>query len=122
MAYTNVVDILTSNWGWLFTIAVFLYQLMWPLWETKLQTLVNDLRDDIQDDIKPVEEKLDTVDGKVDEMDEKQVATTQVIRALATTDEEIDTDAVDSYLHENGVSKDYFFANGRNTRFHGDDD
>jgi hypothetical protein len=88
--FADSITIVQSEWGWLITTLVFLYQLFWPLWETKLQNITHRL------------------EAKIDNVRERQLHQIQVIRALARQNDGIDHDTVDEYLVENGVEVDDF--------------
>lgn len=96
----DVVAIVESNWGWFVVLAFLAYQLYCPQWvnETKLQSIIN------------------RYDQKFNEIDNKQVTLTQVVRAMARVmnegDSSIDIKQVDEYLVRNGVEvEDFITAN-----------
>lgn len=91
----------------LIVIAVFIvYQLYSPdlLPDTKFQGVVNKIENNITD-------IQSTLGSRLDEIEEKQIASIQIIRAIASVNnpaEEIDASVVDDYLVQNGVDKDSF--------------
>lgn len=92
----DVLNIITSQYGWVVVVLAFWYQLHWPLWETKVRSAASRIED------------------KIDDVDEKQLALTQVVRALARVNaderKQMDPDRVDNYLVENGVEPDEFIV------------
>lgn len=117
---SEVEHLVTADWGWIVAVSIFLYQVTWPGWETQLQQLLANTNDDLRSDIATVHNRLQVMNDAIEDIQTKQLSQIQVIRALAATDENIDNDAVDEYLAENGVSKDYFFADKAN-RFGSED-
>lgn len=82
--------------GWIVVGGLGIEQLFAP-WETKTKKMVGN-----------VEKKIDEVEKRIDEMHQGMKAQMTVVRALARVHEDIDTDAVDEYLIENGTSPDDF--------------
>ncbi len=103
-AVTDLIYILQSQWGWLVTMAVFLYEVGWPLWQTRLQSLTNPIED------------------KVDDLLETQVHEIQVIRAMSRELDGIDDERVDEYLVENGVEVDDFIIDSNDRQHSYSDD
>lgn len=88
--------VLQSSYGWIVILAFFAYQVWWPFGETKF----HQTRDEIL--------------GEIEQMQEFQVALTQVVRALCRANEDqIDIDRVDEYLVKNGVQPDDFMRSDR---------
>lgn len=111
--FTELQHVITSDWGWLAAVAIFLYQVTWPGWDTQLQQLLTSSNEDLRSDIATVHNRIESVDEKISDVQSKQLTMIQVVRAEAATNDEIDEDAVDEYLAENGVQKDYFFSDDR---------
>lgn len=94
----DLLTILQSNWGWAVVAFFIAEQLFNPLWQTRFQTVLD--------------ERFGSVEEKLDDIDEKQTSHIQVTRALATKEPEIDSEAVDEYLVENGINKEDFYVRG----------
>lgn len=90
----DILNIITSEYGWIVVLVAFFYQLYWPFWETRGRQIVNRIED------------------KIDAVDDKQLALTQVVRALARVNadqhKEMDPEQVDNHLVENGIEPDEF--------------
>ena len=91
MLFEDVVSFFLAHpeWGWLLILAFAVEQLFAP-WQTKTKQLTS------------------RVEKRVKHVEEMQLAQMTVIRALARVHDEIDTEMVDEYLEENGVSPDDF--------------
>lgn len=62
---SDVIKILTNTYGWLIVVIVISYWVYWPIWETKVQSWIGGFNDQLSD------------------IQDKQMALTQVVRALA---------------------------------------
>lgn len=121
-ALIELSEVTSQDVGWLVVLISLVYQLFWPFWETKLHKLLGGVADEVRDDITDIRTRLRSVDGKVEDIDDKQLAHIQVTRALASKEGDIDDEAVDEYLAHNGVTKDYFFSDESYSHNHPSDD
>lgn len=85
------------EWGWVIALGFGFEQLFAP-WETRLDKLVA------------------RIEERIEEMEQGQKAHMTVTRALVRTDPDIDTEAVDEYLVENGAEPEDFIVEDRPRR------
>lgn len=95
----DIINIISSEYGWVVVLLFGMYQMYWPFWETKARTISG------------------RIETKIDDVNEKQLALTQVVRALSRVNaddmKQMDPRRVDEYLVENGVEPDEFIVDTR---------
>lgn len=92
---SDALKILTNSYGWVIVVIVLVYWVYWPIWETKVQSWIGGFNQQLAD------------------IQEKQLALTQVVRALARTNADpqrnMDPDRVDDSLN-GGVEPNDFIV------------
>lgn len=93
---SDALKILTNAYGWVIVVIVLAYWVYWPIWETKVQSWIGGFNEQLED------------------IREKQVALTQVVRALARTNADsqlhIDPDKVDNHFVNDDVEPNDFIV------------
>ncbi len=105
--FADFVSLFEQGYGWIFVTLLIAYQLFAPTIidrDTALAPLVRDLPDKVD----KVDEKQDEIISDVDDLKHQQKTQMQVQRASARANPQMDADAVDRYLLQNGVEPNEF--------------
>jgi hypothetical protein len=112
--FTDVVALFEAGYGWLFVLALLLYEIYAPIVlgkDTALSPLLDDVPEtlssmrDTQEDLR---DDVDDLQECVDDIQHTNTVQMQVQRAQARANPEMDEDQVDDYLMKNGVQPDEF--------------
>lgn len=105
--FTDVVALFAAGYGWVFVTLLIAYELFAPTLidkDTALSPLVRDLPKKLDD----VDEKQDEIIDDVTDLKHQQKTQMQVQRASARANPQMDAEAVDRYLLQNGVEPNEF--------------
>jgi hypothetical protein len=128
-AIVDVVNAIQHGYGWLVTALSFIVAFGWIMWQiygakilqrdTALSRVVDmpDKLDDVQKEQRELRIDVNEMGAELAEIKNRQQIGMQVDRAQARANSQMDHEAVDKYLLENGVEPDTFLKGDEMTGF-----
>lgn len=115
----DFITLTKAGYGWLLLLAIGVWEVYAPRVidrDTALRPVLHDLPEQVED----LTEKQEELRDDVDNVQEQNRISMQIDRAIARTNDDMDADAVDDYLLENGVRPDTFLTNDTDGRYRAD--